>query len=104
MLDFTGPKVWISQRFPKDAGSRGGECLEMTWVRWEKTLAFFYFGAEDYLWDKDGYHGWVEGYNPKLKAVFGPVDAPSPPKYCSLVPRPTNPYFREAGEPTCEEK
>ena len=76
----------------------------MTWVRWEKTLAFFYFGAEDYLWDKDGYHGWVEGYNPKLKAVFGPVDAPSPPKYCSLVPRPTNPYFREAGEPTCEEK
>ena len=104
VLDFTGPKVWISKRFPKDAGYRGGECVEMTWVRWEKSLAFFYFGADESDWDKDGYHGWVEGYNPKLKAVFGPVDAPPPPKNCSLIPKPTNPDFREAGEPTCEEK
>lgn len=101
VLDFTGPKVWISNRFPKGSGSTG--CLDLTWVRWEKNLAFFYFGADESDWDKDGYHGWVEGYNPKFKEVFGPVDAPPPPKHCSLVPRPTNPAFREAGEPTCEE-
>lgn len=87
VLDFTGPKVWISERFPKEAFQKG-ECVEMTWVRWEKNLAYFYFGADDQDWENGVYRGWVEGYNSKLKAVFGPVDAPPPPKKYSLVPKP----------------
>lgn len=84
VLDFTGPKVWISKRFPE--GFQRGECLEMTWVRWIKLGAYFYFGASYHDWDKDGYRGHIEGYNSKLKAVFANVDAPPPPKDASLVP------------------
>lgn len=86
VLDFTGPKVWISERFPKDAFQKG-QCVDMTWVRWERQAAYFYFGADEQDWEKGVYRGWVEGYNPKLKAVFGPVDAPPPPKGASLVPK-----------------
>lgn len=103
VLDFTGPKVWISERFPKDAGSRGGECLELTWVEWQKNIGIFYFGDEYHLCDKEGYHGWTAAYNPKFKKIMEPVYVPPPPKHCSLVPKPTNPAFRDAGEPTCEE-
>ena len=86
VLDFTGPAVWISERFPKEAFQKG-RCVDITWVRWEKQLAYFYFGADDQNWEKGRYRGWVEGYNPKLKAVFGPVDAPPPPKGASFVPK-----------------
>ena len=86
VLDFTGPTVWISERFPKEVFQKG-QCADMTWVRWEKQLAYFYFGADYQDWEKGVYRGWVEGYNPKLKAVFGPVDAPPPPKDASLVPK-----------------
>lgn len=91
VLDFTGPKVWISERFPKKT-FQGGECVDMTWVIWEKRGAFFYFGDDARDWSKDGYHGWVAGYNPKLKKVLEPVnlDAPLPPKGYSLVPKPTH--------------
>lgn len=85
VMDFTGSKVWISKRFPE--GFQGGQCLDMTWVRWEKELAYFYFGADHQDWEKGKYRGWVEGYNPKLKNVFGPVDAPPPPRNASLVPK-----------------
>ena len=88
VLDFTGPKVWLSKRFPE--GFQRGQCFEMTWVRWEKNLAYFYFGADESDWEKGKYQGWVEGYNFKLKAVFGPVDAPPPPRRASLVPRPVH--------------
>lgn len=86
VLDFTGDKVWISERFPKEAFQKG-RCVDMTWARWEKNAAYFYFGADDSDWENGVYRGWVEGYNPKLKAVFGPVKAPSPPRQYSLVPK-----------------
>lgn len=86
VLDFTGEKVWISERFPKEAFQKG-RCVDMTWARWEKNLAYFYFGADESDWEKGRYRGWTEGYNPKLKGVFGPVDAPPPPKNYSLVPK-----------------
>lgn len=86
VLDFTGPKVWISKRFPE--GFQGGQCFDMTWVRWEKDVAFFYFGFGDQYWEKGKYLGWKEAYNPKLKDVFGPVDAPPPPRNASLIPKP----------------
>lgn len=103
VLDFTGPKIWISNRFPSEETDQG-ECDEITWIRWGDKQSYFYFGDGASLWDKDGYHGWVEEYDSKFKEISGTLDAPPPPKNCSLVPRPTNPYFREAGEPTCEEK
>jgi hypothetical protein len=85
VIDFTGPKVWISNRFPSE-GTDQGECDEITWIRWGKKQSYFYFGYDASLWDKDGYHGWVEEYDSKLKEISG-----------------TNPDFREAGEPTCED-
>lgn len=103
VIDFTGSKVWISNRFPSEETDQGG-CDEITWIRWGKKQAYFYFGDDASLWDKAGYHGWVEEYDYKFKEVSGTQDAPPPPKNCSLVPKPTNPYFREAGESTCEDK
>ena len=86
VLDFTGDKVWISERFPKEA-FQNGPCMDMTWARWETNLAYFYFGADDSDWERGRYRGWVEAYNPKLKAVFGPVAGPPPPRKYSLVPK-----------------
>lgn len=103
VLDFTGSKVWISNRFPSEETDQG-ECDEITWIRWGKKQSYFYFGDGASLWDKDGYHGWVEEYDSKFKEVSGTQDAPPPPKNCSLIPKPTNPDFREAGEPMCEDK
>lgn len=103
VLDFTGPKVWISDRFPSEETDQGG-CDEITWIRWGKKRSYFYFGDDASLWDKDGYHGWVEEYDSKFEEVSGTLDAPPPPKNCSLIPRPTNPYFREAGESKCKDK
>lgn len=83
VLDFTGPKVWISEGFPKKAFEYNN-CNEMTYVDWPKKgklkgFGFFYFGDEPYLWDKEGYHGNTAAYNPRLKAVFENVDIPIPP-------------------------
>lgn len=86
VLDFTGEKVWISERFPKEA-VQNGPCMDMTWARSQNRLAYFYFGADESDWKKGRYQGWVKGYNLKLKAVFGPVDAPPPPRDVSLVPK-----------------
>ena len=88
VLDFTGPKVWLSKRFPE--GFQRGQCFEMTWVRWEKNLAYFYFGADESDWEKGKYRGLTAAYNPKLKAVFEHVDIPPPPRRASLVPRPVH--------------
>ena len=104
VLDFTGPKVWVSERFPKRA-AKATACVDITWAEWTKdNIGIFYFGDEYYLWDKEGYHGWTAAYNPKFKRILEPVDAPPPPKYCSLTPKPTNPAFREAGMPKCGDK
>lgn len=84
VLDFTGPKVWISEGFPKKAFEYHNNCNQMTYVTWPKKgklkgFGLFYFGDEPYLWDKEGYHGNTAAYNPRLKAVFEDVDIPIPP-------------------------
>lgn len=82
LLDFTGPEVWVSPRFPEEKQFPGAEkgCVDVTWVRWDRPYPFFYLGGPEYP--------LVFGYNAKLKAVIGPVDAPPHPKCQSLVPQP----------------
>jgi len=82
LLDFTGPEVWVSPAFPEERQFPGAEkgCVDVTWVRWDRPYPFFYLGGPEYP--------LVFGYNAKLKAVIGPVDAPPHPRCQSLVPQP----------------
>jgi hypothetical protein len=82
LLDFTGPEVWVSPRFPEERQFRGADqgCVDVTWVKWDPPYPLFYLGGSEYP--------LVFGYNAKLKAVIGPVEAPPPPKCQSLVPQP----------------
>jgi len=85
LMDFTGTEVWVSPRFPDEKEFPGWMtgCVDITWVTWTPPYPLFYFmGPEAKT---------IFGYNPKLKAVIGPIDpddAPPHPKCQSLIPQP----------------
>jgi hypothetical protein len=74
-LDFTGRDAWISPPFPNAERFPGwvGGCLEISWVAWKGPYVFFYFGPE--------VTHPIFAYNPKLKAVIGPIDPDDAPKH-----------------------
>jgi hypothetical protein len=104
-LDFTGPKVWVSQRFPDAeefpawASEKTGGCIGMTWVAWKQPYSFFYFAGPE--------HPAIFAHNPKLQAVFGPIDpdqAPPHPKSNSLAPGSNDPCFNVSGVEECRKE